>query len=102
MLVPRYEVCSLLPTSVCLEHTKCSMLCLCEMIVPDNLVQHRICELCSFVVLVMKFEFTVVEKGKKCEMIIQFEPETSMQVDNFNIISYSVHHLPMDNCSHDT
>ena len=52
-------------TSVCLEHTKCSMLCLCEMIVPDNLVQHRICELCSFVVLVMKFEFTVVEKGKK-------------------------------------
>jgi hypothetical protein len=65
VLVPRYEVRSLLPTSVCLEHTKCSMLCLCEMIVAGNLVQLRTCKLCNFVALVMKFEFIVVEKGKK-------------------------------------
>ena len=65
MLVPRYEVCSLLPTSVCLEHTKCSMLCLREMIVAGNLVQLITCELCNFVALVMKFEFATVEKGKK-------------------------------------
>jgi hypothetical protein len=32
-------------------------------------------------------------------MIIQFEPDTSMQVNNYSIIAYSVHHLPMDNCS---
>jgi hypothetical protein len=72
------------------------------MIVAGNLVQLRTCKLCNFVALVMKFEFIVVEKGKKCEMIIQFEPETSMQVDNYNIIAYSVHPLPMDNCSHGT
>jgi hypothetical protein len=34
------------------------------MIVAGNLVQLRTCGLCNFIAQVMKFEFTVVEKGE--------------------------------------